>query len=962
MSTIDDSPNADLGARVISGLGWLVTQFVIAALLWFQTGAPLDGGTLTWLALLALPGAWVGALAALGRIANLPAWLLPRRHLTPAVLLAALAWGTAMIPAVGVLPTGNESLKLLAVAVLAAALAGLWRAPWRSIGAALVLLLAPMLAAVAFGAGDAVGTAVAVLTAALTAGIAARLPADGETIVASGPSERDLARIHAEAKFQADRANQELRAELERHKNIEAELKAAKQAAEAASMAKGEFLATMSHEIRTPLNGIIPLLEILRDTKLDPEQREYLNTSLGSARQLLRIIDDILDYSKLEANKLELEQIGLNLKELVDSVVRLMEKPAEAKGLRISVQIDPQVRLAVRGDPVRLRQVLTNLVSNAVKFTEKGGIQIQISKKGETRTHTELTFAVRDTGIGIAPEVADKLFKPFSQADASTTRIHGGTGLGLVICKRLVDLMNGKIGVKSEPGRGSVFWFTVPMLKAIGDMPAQRRDLSGTRTLLISADQRFLQRAQAFLGGWAMSHNTAGNTADALSKLKSAATLGENWTYDVAILDLGSMRASGIGFVRSLGRDAQLAALKLVIVQGEEILPADLIEPRRAVLLGRNFGESDLMGALNRLLDVGEESSRPLSLLEEAKRIGAEPDLDRGPAASPPEATSGPISGRVLLVEDNPVNRQVAQRLVGLLGLEIDIAENGQEAVEKMRQGPYSVVLMDCQMPVMDGYTATRTRRQQEAEQGLPRLTIIAMTANAMAGDREKCLAAGMDDYMSKPLNRGVLEETLRKWLRTAARPASVSAGTAAPAPAPAAGPSPVARAAVAARAVEPAPPPTAAASAPVRAPAPSPAATPRAAPSVPQPSEPAPPAPTAGPAIDREVFDELVEVMGTEFIALVDVYLEDTPRNLKRLSDAAARGDIEGMIAPAHSLKSTSANLGAMRLSQLAKAIEQGGRQQQLDQPERRVRELEVEYQRVAEDLRRILATSGPH
>ncbi|HOX71727.1 MAG TPA: ATP-binding protein, partial [Dokdonella sp.] len=235
--------------------------------------------------------------------------------------------------------------------------------------------------------------------------------------------------------------------ELESLRAMQNDLLAAKQEAEAATMAKGEFLATMSHEIRTPLNGIVPLLDLLRSTPLRPDQRDYLATAHQSALELLRIVDDILDYSKLEASKLEIENVGVNLKELVDSVAMLMAGSATAKGLRLGVVIDPSVRLAVRGDPVRLRQVLTNLVSNAIKFTERGSVTIQLGKRGESRSHHEITFAVRDTGIGLSPEAAAKLFQPFSQADASTTRVYGGTGLGLVICKRLIDLMNGKLGV-----------------------------------------------------------------------------------------------------------------------------------------------------------------------------------------------------------------------------------------------------------------------------------------------------------------------------------------------------------------------------------------------------------------------------------------------------------------------------------------------------------------------------------
>ena len=310
-----------------------------------------------------------------------------------------------------------------------------------------------------------------------------------------------LSEVAAESEQQQE-VMQALNAELEIHRNLERELVEAKQTAESAVMAKGEFLATMSHEIRTPLNGIIPMLELLMNSKLPPDQHDFLRTAYTSARQMLRIVDDILDFSKLEANKLQLETTSFNLRDLLDSIIRLMEKPAETKGLRLVMQIDPSVRLALRGDPVRLRQIITNLISNALKFTERGSVIMAVSRKGETRTQHELRFEVRDTGIGISKEAAKSLFAAFAQADASTTRLYGGTGLGLVICKRIVDLMGGKIGVESEPGKGATFWFEVPLLKAVGDMQGQRADLNGARVLFLSNDQALRQRMQQTVPQW----------------------------------------------------------------------------------------------------------------------------------------------------------------------------------------------------------------------------------------------------------------------------------------------------------------------------------------------------------------------------------------------------------------------------------------------------------------------------
>jgi signal transduction histidine kinase/CheY-like chemotaxis protein/HPt (histidine-containing phosphotransfer) domain-containing protein len=729
-----------------------------------------------------------------------------------------------------------------------------------------------------------------------------------------------------------------MRRELERLREVERQLTRAKQEADAATMAKGEFLATMSHEIRTPLNGIIPLLDILLSTPLSDDQRDYLATAYQSGQQLLSIVDDILDYSKIEANKLELESVGLNLREIVDSVTRLLAKNAESKGLRFAAAIEPNVRLAMRGDPVRLRQVLTNLVSNAIKFTERGSVSIEVKKRGETRTHSELLFSVRDTGIGLAPEVQEKLFKPFAQADASTTRVHGGTGLGLVICRRIVELMGGQIGVKSEPGRGSTFWFSVPLLKAIGDTAPARTDVSGSRALIVGTDAAMLRKVGACLSAWGVNFAQTTLPADGLAKLRGAAAMGDSWAHDFLVVDWGALRNSALSLARNVLRDPALARLRVVAISGDEEVPQEMRGTARFVALGRQFGDVELRAVLQRLIEVdaGSGLAQPVEqLLQAPGAVAAPPSapLRAGTAAAtvPPMPASamaaGPIGGTVLLVEDNPVNRQVAQRLLGLVGVACVVAEHGQQALDRLASDRFDAILMDCQMPVMDGYAATRAIRKMESE-GLRagRMPVIAMTANAMAGDREKCLAAGMDDYMSKPLNRALLEQTLRKWL-----PATTATATAIGSPAravtgPAAASRPQALSGV-----------LAAVASTVRS---------------------VPPAirRDAAPAIDGEVVRDLMEMMGSEFSDLVRVYLEDTPKSLAALARAAASGRVEGLVGPAHSLKSTSANLGALALSEMAKGIEQGARQGRLmAEPAVLVAEAQSEFRRVAEELGRL-------
>ncbi len=726
----------------------------------------------------------------------------------------------------------------------------------------------------------------------------------------------------------------QLRADLEQSRRLERELSDAKQVAEAATMAKGEFLATMSHEIRTPLNGIIPLLDILLSTRLGDDQREYLNTALQSAHQLLRIVDDILDYSKLEANKLELESVGLNLRDVLDGVMRLMDSPADAKHLKLALHVDPSVRLAVRGDSVRLRQVLTNLLSNAVKFTERGGVRVSVTRKSETRTHHELRFEVEDTGVGITPEAAARLFKPFSQADASTTRTFGGTGLGLVICKRIVDLMGGQIGVDSTPGKGSTFWFQIPMLKAVGDIGGQRRELTGSRILLLTADHGMLRRMNLAAANWGVTLVQASGSQEALSKLRAASGRGGAWAFHMLLADLQTARTTAIGLHRSILKEPALQDLLIVYLKGDDPAAVELAEGGRSVPLVRTLPEAELRRALSRLVSgeligsglpstpsmrVETDTARAQAYATRSETVVESTGTPAAPMVSPSQAVphaSGPLQGKVLLVEDNPVNRQVAQRLLSLAGLQVDTAEHGREALDKLGMTAYAAVFMDCQMPIMDGYTATREWRRIEQSQGRQRLPIIAMTANAMIGDREKCIDAGMDDYLSKPIHRQTLLDILVRWLRETAKPAPTPAAVSRP--------------------TTPSVPLTA-----TPAPASAPLRQERSGP----------------PALKSEVIEDLRDIMGPEFLSLVRVFLEDAPRAILRLQDAAAENDLPALIAAAHSLKSTSANLGAMDLSELARQLEHGGRRNELGDATGLAQRLVDEFARVDHALRELLA-----
>ena len=755
-------------------------------------------------------------------------------------------------------------------------------------------------------------------------------------------SSRNLALVEAvQESGEQKQALQDLHTELAVHRSLERELVEAKQTAESAVMAKGEFLATMSHEIRTPLNGIIPMLDLLMNSKLPPDQQDFLRTAYTSSRQMLRIVDDILDYSKLEANKLQLEATSFNLRDLLDSIIRLMEKPAENKGLRLSLQLDPSVRLAVRGDPVRLRQILTNLISNSLKFTERGSVTLTVSRKGETKTQHELRFEVRDSGIGISQANAQNLFRAFAQADASTTRLYGGTGLGLVICKRIVDLMGGTIGVESEPGRGALFWFEIPLLKAVGDMQGQRADLNGSRVLLLSNDPGLRQRLQQAVPSWGAQLTTAESTQDALTRLRSALGRGSTWSFDLLLVDLNSVRSTAIALHRNLQRAAEFEGLPVVYLKGQDPPPPELSDGLQVLILSRAMGSPEMRTAISTFVATPPPSRTSAAA---ADPFAGEFVPNAGAAGA------GKLQGRVLLVEDNPINQKVAHALITLLGLDCDTADNGELALQRMAAGDLDMVFMDCQMPIKDGYTATREWRQHEGARSLTPLPIIAMTANAMAGDRQKCLEAGMDDYLSKPVDRRLLETCATLWLQRS--------------PLRAGGPRPPARPTLE---LGPAPS-TPSMQMPPTAPPQSPESAPTHGGSGPLNGESAPPVSLSGafaasaetpgtanaaaaeppaPILEMEVVDELRAIMGSEYLGLVRLFLEDAPIHIQKLQTAAAASDLRAMVAPAHTLKSSSANLGALALSLVAKRIELGARTDSLGKPTVAVLMLENEFRR---------------
>ncbi|MGH8583143.1 MAG: response regulator [Gammaproteobacteria bacterium] len=623
---------------------------------------------------------------------------------------------------------------------------------------------------------------------------------------------------------------------------------AARDHARASLESESEFLANTSHEIRTPLNGVMGMLQLLEQTPLNREQRDYLHTAYTSAESLLGVLNDILDFTRVEAGNLVLENTDVDVGELLEDVCAVMAARAFEKGLELSCFVPVGLPYALQGDPTRLRQVFTNLLGNAIKFTSQGQVTVRVSCVSDTERRATLRVQVQDTGIGMSPAVQARLFQPFSQGDGSTTRRFGGTGLGLCITMKLVALMGGTMGVESVEGRGSTLWFTIDLEKQPGEAMKSRmlEEFAGLRVLIVGDNPTNRQILEHYLQAWGMVSTSCASAVEALNVLYAG--LRKSEPYSLAIFDMRMPEMDGIALSAAMEQHPVLRRIPRVLLSSTgRVDQAEWAAAGISLSLVKPVRQWYLFYAVSKLLGCRVNTEQP--------QLEPVPELPNF------------ADRRVLLVEDNPVNQQVALAMLKRFGIEPRVANNGRLALEAIETETFDLVLMDCQMPEMDGYEATRRLRETEQIGGLARLPVVALTAHAMVADRDKCLAVGMNDYLSKPLQLHTLWEMLTRWLGGVSEiilesPAADADG-------------------------------------------------------VGDGSQPQ-------PLLDEETVTRLRQALGSAFPAAVQSFLDDVALRMSGLRAALSAGETEQLRREAHTLRGTSGTFGVLSVADLCQRLEQ--------------------------------------